>query len=334
MIAGVSAQQARTSAARALIATQRPTGWWADFRLAPGFSDEWVTGFVGSVLAETAQEAAIDAARRAWVAMLDRSHTGGTWGYNAFTPGDADSTTWGLALAEALGESDSSRARVAHKGLTAHVRVGGMTTYATDVEIRRFIGASPDRSFDGWCNPHLCVTAATAALSSWTEVLAPSIRERQRADGGWTAYWWSDDAYATALAADALARTGDREAVQKAVRYAVSRVSSDGTVMTDLHPGGSAFDTAWILCVLLLGETPDAQDAADHALTWLIDAQREDGLWESSARLRVPLPEDRHPERFDGWIVGGPIERGITRDQHHLFTTASVLRALQRATER
>src|SRR5205085_779729 len=66
----------------------------------------------------------------------------------------------------------------------------------------------PDGSYAGWCaTSHACVTAAAASVGY--EPGREFLRSAQHADGSWRSYWWDDDEYATALAAEALAATGD-----------------------------------------------------------------------------------------------------------------------------
>jgi hypothetical protein len=140
-------------------------GWWLDFRLAPGFSDEWVTAYVGTVLASIPNARSEGAARDAWELLQTRSRSAGAWGYNAFTPDDADSTTWGILLADAVGAGDVDRVKQARRRLEQYIRPnGGVATYAEDGPIRQFIRAPAHRSFRGWCGPQACVTAAVAAL--------------------------------------------------------------------------------------------------------------------------------------------------------------------------
>jgi hypothetical protein len=192
-----------------------------------------------------------------------------------------------------------------------------------------------DRSFRGWCGPQPCVTAAVAAIPGF----GPSVRDyllgTQQDDGSWKSYWWCEDEYATALAAEALARSGrseDETRVERAARWAEHRVET-GFVATDDHPNGSPFATAWCLRTLLLvPELPGARDAAVRAAIWLRRQQREDGSWQPSARLRVPLPDDEHPDTYTGWISGGLIQGSIVFDSRGLFTTATVLRALHEMT--
>jgi hypothetical protein len=318
-----------------LLAARDSEGWWRDFHLAAGVSDEWVTGYVGTMLATVPDGRIADAVAAAWKLLQTRRHrANGTWGYNRFPPGDADSTGWALQLAHAIGENGSERARQASRSLAAHTRRdGGMSTYACEEPIRAFIHAPPTLGLEGWCGSHTCVSAALAALLDYRCRLRDYLHATQASDGGWPAYWWQDPEYATALAAEALAATGqDPDRVARAVAWGMNRLSPQGFVATGDHPSGSPFATAWCLRLLLLGTADVAvRDAIARATDWLVQQQQADGSWASSARLRVPYPDDPDPNTFDRWVYHGTIQGSLVFDQHRTFTTATVLQALFRS---
>lgn len=312
-------------------------GWWTDFELAPGPSDAWVTGYVGTVLAGFADGPACEAAHHAWQLLLGRRREAGGWGYNAFPPADGDSTVWALQLAEAVDGAASSRALRAYRFLSAHVLPdGSLTTYAWEEEIRAFIGAPPQTSFAGWCGPHTCVTAAGAALPAFRDRACAYLRTVQNADGSWKSYWWCDPEYATALAAEALAagrEAGDVERVRRAVRWAAQQSDEDGVVRTRLHPEGSAFATAWRIRTLnLCPDVTGVRSAMEKAVACLLDLQRTDGSWPPSATLRVPSPDVTDPDTYEEWTLRGRIEGSIVMDERALFTTATALAALRKIT--
>jgi hypothetical protein len=160
------------------------------------------------------------------------------------------------------------------------------------------------------------------------------IVETQRADGSWASYWWRDDAYATALAAEALARNGraeDEPRVRQAVEWAGEQIDGEGRVVTRDQPDGSPFATAWCLRLLLLNDDVAAVESRTRAAAWLSGQQRTDGSWEPSAYLRVPFPDDVSPWERTEWNYGGKIEGSIVLDQRGIFTTATVLNALRLA---
>ncbi len=320
------------SGLKALIHAQDPEGWWGDFRLAPGRSTLWVTAYVGRILAFQTDAVAVAAAGRAWQWLSGHGQRG--WGYNPYTPEDADSTAWTISLAEALGAGDSDRIEKARAFLQGHCGIsGGIATYGSDLDIRRFIGAPAELSFDGWCRPQVCVTAAAAANGLGGAGALEYLRATQADDGRWRSYWWCEDEYATALAASALDRYGapaDRERIARAVGWAMGRITADGYVGSFLRPHGSIFATAWVLRLLLLDPTGRASLKEAHGVArWLAAQQDSRGFWPASAGLRVPPPDQDDPDRYKNWVLGKRIEGGISLDDNGIFTTATVVESLQ-----
>jgi hypothetical protein len=296
-----------------LLQTQSHTGRWSDFALPAGPSDEWVTAFVGDRLLRVPSSCALTAARRAWLALTRRRSEELGWGYNRLTPPDADSTAWALRLAGGLGLENDERVVRARGFLRRHVLAeGGVTTYAARDPIRAYTRLAGDASFAGWQAPHSCVTAAAAPIVG--DLAVRHLAAHQHATGNWTGYWWADDEYTTALAAEA-----HPQGRAAAARWAVQRLGDDGAVR-DEQGTPSAWATAWCLSTLALCAERDALQAGARAREWLVGAQRDDGSWRASARMRVPLPGqvDARAE---------PI-RLATVDQNRVFTTAAVVATL------
>ncbi|MEQ9481978.1 hypothetical protein [Coleofasciculus sp. F4-SAH-05] len=346
-------------AIRFLLLFQHDDGWWADFQLAPGPSNIWVTAYIGWVLAGQDHPQARDAAALAWHWLSAQQSPG--WGYNPLTPQDADSTLWALQLAAAVGArgrgdggtrgwGDSSeaggekviplnptwyqtRVEQGYRFLQQHRQPGGgVATYAQDQEIRAFIGASPSVSFQGWCQPHVCVTAAAAGIDELTADACEFLRANQSADGCWHSYWWCEDEYATSLAVLGLQKQDhpeDRERIDRAVQWGLTRITAQGWVPSTLYRYGSPFATAWVISLLSTRKQLQVvRDAMERAWQWLKGQQKPNGSWLGSACLRVPPPDWRNPETYNRWKLGRKIEGGISLDQNSLFTTATAIAAL------
>jgi hypothetical protein len=296
-----------------LLGAQSHTGRWSDFALPAGPSDEWVTAFVGDRLLRVPSSSALTAARQAWLALTRRRGEEPGWGYNRLTPPDADSTAWALRLAGGLGLGNGERVVRARGFLCRHVLAeGGVTTYAARDPIRAYTRLAGDASFAGWQAPHSCVTAAAAPI-----VGDPAVRHlaaQQHAAGNWTGYWWADDEYTTALAAEA-----HPQGRAAAASWAIQRVGGDGAVR-DEQGTPSPWATAWCLSTLALCGDREAQEAGVRAREWLVGAQSGDGSWPASARMRVPMPAQvdarAEPSRL------------ATVDHNRVFTTAAVVASL------
>jgi len=305
--------QAVKSAVDYLLSSSR-NGLWHDFTLAPGWSDEWITGYVVTRLHPVVgPQAGFDSA---WQLLTERAaRRGGGWGYNALVPQDADSTSWVLRLAAAVGEADSPTATEARLSLGEFRHPNGMLgTYGPTEAIRRFIGAPPDRSFVGWTSPHACVTAAAAAVEGVVDPLV--LPQAQHPDGHWSSYWWEVDAFATALAVEACA---DESSRRRAGEWALERLES--------VDHANAFESANLIAIAAQCGLA-AESATQAAVDRLVDMQRPDGGWDGHARMRVPDPGDPEPDARRDWLEGGRIEGAVVRDGRGLFTTATALHAL------
>lgn len=347
----INSSGAVQSALSFLLQSQDNQGAWKDFLLPAGNSNVWVTAYVGDVLAVRSEEDARKAARAGWQFLEKVMTEDGGWSYNPQVPGDADSTLWGLRLAESLDMSGSDSARKAKEFLERHIRDdGGLTTYASPVPVRNYIGLPPFVSFEGWTQSHICVTAACANLDSYRERFCQYLLQKQSDNGRWAAYWWFDDEYSTAEAVAALAGKG-RTAIdcapeiaapiERAALWALGRVDLLAAVESRFPP---AFALAHALRILArTNHLAKVRDSLSRGLARLIEWQKPDGSWSASARLRVPRPDSLTPDPQADWkmwagIPIGPISlesvlkhtfNNYSPDHFGVYTTATILKALQ-----
>jgi squalene-hopene/tetraprenyl-beta-curcumene cyclase len=297
---------ARRAAVDFLLAARGQDDLWGDFRLVNGIGDEWISAFVGCSLVSEREVAAGNLLQRTLEALLARQRPQGGWGYNRFSPPDADSTAWVLKFMRDL-RHHGPALHAAETFLRQHVRAdGGLATYAPATPIR--IGSSAhNEEAPGWRASHACVLANAAGLLGGA--LQTALRDRQQADGAWTAYWWRNDIYATALALHALDGAPNAEGARlRAARWARG-------CMADAR---SPFDRAWLAQILARGDASD-RTAAHGLLMGLIEDQNEDGSWRGGAEMLFP-PQSR--------IERDPATPSVL-DQCRVFTTASVLMALK-----
>jgi hypothetical protein len=299
-------ERARAAAISFLLAACGQDDLWRDFRLPNGASDEWVTAFVGWALLRGGDPGISDRVRRSLEALLRRQRPAGGWGYNGFSPPDSDSTAWAAKFLDAAGYRGPA-AEKAEGFLRAHLLPGdGFSTYAPSTPIR-FVGDAPAGGGSGWRRSHLCVAANAAARLHGA--LSAHLRGAQSPDGSWSAYWWKDDAFSTALAVEALA--GDASATgHRARAIAWARDQSPGT--------GSAFHQAWLAHILMTGSAADQRLAGEAAIA-LAEEQRADGSWASGAAMLFPAPSQAARDPSGAAVL----------DDRRVFTTASVLVALE-----
>ena len=167
-------------------------GWWQDFELPVGVSDQWVTAYVLWKLGDVPP------------GLLDAQHIGtacerlracgaaaGGWGYHGGTPIDADSTSLAILALRAHGIKvpEGAAAFVA----ACQTAEGGIATYPS--------GSEPGGS---WTRAVCDVTpvALMAALRGTPgEAAALQYLARSRGDDGcWPAFWWHSKMYPTHLA--------------------------------------------------------------------------------------------------------------------------------------
>lgn len=291
-----SAQEAAENGLQFLLSSRLPSGWWQDYDgFSEGTSDEWVSAFVASAVMASGLPAGLPAASRVWSLLAARSRHG--WGWNAVQPPDADSTAWALRLAFALGHDHDKIVTQGLAFLADHLiddgtAAGGVTTYVRHHHAAS--GGDPGCQ-PGWFNPHDCVTAAAAylAIKEGQDTLRDTVgylHRQQRPDGDWSAYWWLDQAYATACAAQSLADDPDpasRNACRKAASWA--RNSLAQSPINGLAP----FAVALRLQVLMQAlESTDA-DLLYLGCRRLLATQLCDGSWPAGAALTIPNCHDQ-----------------------------------------
>lgn len=310
-----------------LLSRRDARGPWSEFATLAGPSTEWASAYVAYALARSGRPAAMQAAREVWNRLRFDHWWSGGWGYHRRVPSDADSTVWVLLLGMALGARPSRRSL---RFLRRHITTsGGVATYASGLPIRVFTRVARG-SFAGWCSPHPCVTAAAVSLPSlpFRARVISWLREAQRADGHWPAYWWASPHYTTALAAEALAGEndpGDAERVARAATWTSAQVQAHANALTP-------FDCSLALRTLLLA--PDADTERECLIQALLAGQRANQDWTPSARLRIPPPDMTDPDCCVQWKEGGLGGRSVQVDRSGCFTAASVLLALRAVEER
>jgi hypothetical protein len=277
-----------------LLTGQDVDGGWRDFDLKPGVATAWTTAYVAARVADLTDVAPKAAPAVEAAAEFLRAHREPGGGWAYNRRCPPDADSTALALLFLAGREPAPRLKDAAVLAAFQESGGGFATYR------------PWRADHAWARPHAEVTAT--ALRALTVFLPPDhaiLRTgrdwlaRRAVHLGDAAYWWVTPAYlalelARLGAPDADAEGGDRGA-------------------TD------AFSSALILeRSVLRGAAPAAIDAAAGEL---IARQGSDGSWPSDPILRVPDPARRGPG-------------SIHADQNRLFTTATVVSALNAARHR
>ncbi|MBJ7518107.1 MAG: hypothetical protein JHC84_00305 [Solirubrobacteraceae bacterium] len=281
-----------------LLAAQDRDGAWRDYALEPGASDAWVTAVVAHALAvpPVAPEAVGAIGRAADFLHAVRRPSG--WGYNDRAATDADSTSWALALLLAV---DDLRG------------VDPVALLAPRLDARGGAHTFAGARFGGWAGEHPEVTAVAADVLRAADPASPvaaaaiaRVRETQRRRGGWPAYWWTSDAYATARS---LLTLHGAAALDDRARHA-ARQWLAGAPCAARTP----FDLAHVvLAAVALDADPAARETQADRLRAL---QAPDGGWPPSPTLLVP------PQHAPGRGAANADARG-------LMSTATAVMALK-----
>lgn len=327
-------QESRVRGESFLLAQAKESGW-SDFMTPVGESNQWVSGYVAVALARCDQAAERLSAIGRRLSSAQR--ISGGWGYNAKAPADADSTAAVLTAFAGTGLIPARRLQRAASFLARHEDPdrGGFCTFRRTLGLRLLMRAFRC-SFHAWCSPQVCVTGAAIEALAGTGKADVQLRRSiefllaaQRNDGLWDAYWWHGPYYATAAAMRAFRSVRVSLPNASAIETSlIERQESDGSWDHRSSRSGSAFSTACAVACLSLLASPSSRPALESGLTWLTDHQSDDGSWASEPIMQIPHPYDATPNNFEHWREDGLGTGVLIRDQHRIFTTATVVRAM------
>ncbi|MGN7824379.1 hypothetical protein ACTJJB_29920 [Chitinophaga sp. 22536] len=298
-----------------LLSSQQQAGWWKDFQLAPGRSDEWITAYVACHLALLQSPPSLPALAKAWKILQTRYRIKEGWGYNILTPADADSTVWTWLFARTAGFSEEFPLALTDMTGQYLTEDGGIRTYSQHAPV----GQKSGGSFHGWQIPHCCVTAAYALAGHQHAV--DYLLKQQHSAGYWYSYWWDGHEYVTALCVEALSSkdaTIYRKTAGKAIEWATRQAREE---LANVMP--NPFKTALLLRILLCTPQQERQPGLLKPMAdYLIKAQMPSGCWAPSAEMKFPHPHDADHEKGEKTI--------IVKDEESNFATATILYALHK----
>jgi hypothetical protein len=158
------------------------------------------------------------------------------------------------------------------------------------------------------------------------------LRSRQDRAGSWQAYWWDGAFYSTYHCLRAIADEADSadcESVQGTVSWLLDGQNPDGSWGRLQPPSNRAFDTALAVRALLLSH-PEGflAEAVQNGIVWLMQHQLHDGSWSPAPLLRIPSADVMAPWARTSWGESPGEPNVLIRDQQALFTTSTVLSAL------
>lgn len=284
-----------------LLALQHENGRWIDFTIHD-YSDQWVSGYAGLALAESLGtspqncERIVGAMDKARGFLVRARHPCGGWGYNMKVQPDADST---CVVARFFHESGYE----IPKGVVGFLKLHGMPSSGYKTYLR-------DDPNDRWGTAVPEITAAVSSILFDMDVLSTQdlmitwskcLEWRQRKQGDWSGFWWTENGYPTLSVCELLSRCGVK--TLRSIQYNCT--------------GKEQFDMACFLhAVTLLNERDQAIDILSHLAETLIDANHM-LVVRPSAYLQAPAN-----------IVSRLSCDEYALDNHGVFTLAQTVRAL------
>jgi hypothetical protein len=296
-----------------LIANQQQSGYWRDYLLPPGTSDQWVTAYIANILCILPQSDAKKAANLAWQMLKKSFRENEGWGYSFLTPTDADSSSWTLLLAEKIDSDFLNRNKnILLQYLSEN---NGVVTYYNKESIKENAQLDKHTSVDGWTAEHLCVSAVTAQILA--EKILPFLSSKQHEKGYWESYWWTSPIYATYMAIVAYKKASVSIPNEIELKHFVQEEKELFLQHISQNKSCNSYYLSLLICTCMeLNEKSDLPILVNHVIAQICP----DGEWKGCSELRVPKPEITHPKAKEDYF--------IVNDHNNLFTTASVVKML------
>jgi hypothetical protein len=296
-----------------LLKQQQQSGFWRDYLLYSGTSDEWVTAYVAIALWETKNEKVKNAVQHAWSTLKETFRTGNGWAFNFMMPTDSDCTSWGLKLARLVEPTFcETEKKVLHQYFSPK---GELVTYVDPESIGNWCDIPKDSSLAGWIYENDCV------LSSVFDILPekslPIVLKQQKEDGTWKSYWWSSDIYATVHMLIGCIENKIPIPNEDKVVVWVKQQAQLFTQEIELNKEVNIFYLS-LFTLLLIEMGIDKQ--TEQFISYILIRQTEEGYWKGSAELVLPMPGIKEIKQKEDYH--------LCNDHNHLFTTATVLRLI------
>ncbi|MFQ6125674.1 MAG: prenyltransferase/squalene oxidase repeat-containing protein [Candidatus Heimdallarchaeota archaeon] len=304
-----------------ILATKETDGYWIDFSLQQGMSDEWVTAFVTAMLSKEPSLHPLLTSSIEW--LQKRFRPGKGWGYNRKFPTDAETTALALLALHRLNTSLPEDA--CETLLRYRLPNGGYGAYS-DGDLDHKHGIGPVEITSG-----VLLTQLEAGLIK-TNIICDTVDHllsQQRGKGGWNSFWWKDDLFATCRALHSLNAfirfaTMDNRATRlpnTIVQSAINVVKDTNHYLyTQAVPNEPFALGLWLSCWFAT-QGHVHYSRIDRILNYLRSQQQKDGQW-----LSVPI------KRIEKTIVlqsGARSEFGFYLDSKCLITTTMVIEGLK-----
>jgi len=333
-------QDALVCAVDYLVKNLCPLRGWSDFPTnQSGESTSWVTAHVlgqtGVILPHRVLQTSLQA-------LLSQQQDPGTWGFSHSTPPDCDSTLHVLNAIFRLGVKKINIAEPIRFVLLHQSKQGRFRTYRDKILLAGYRGTSNDLNYNGWMQPHVCVTAvALETLMHFPDFvpnhvltnIADFLLETQTPEGYWESYWWRSKYFATTRIIqqfDSINNARLKEGILKALDWLIQSANIDG-YWDNGYDTGKACPLSTANCIkALLATEAQPKELIMKGVSWLLQQQNNDGSWKGIPALQIPPPHVKNPSDIAVWKVGARGVGSCCLDEKRIYTTATVASAFHR----
>lgn len=335
---GGNYEKAVADAVEYLIRGSKPDGsGWSDFPTnRSGESTSWVTAHVlsqvGSLLPPRFARTILDS-------LLTQRQQNGGWGFSESVPPDCDSTVHALWAMLKLNATHLDISESIEFVLSHQTQQGGFSTYKDGLSLVRYRGTGDESNYQGWTQPHVCVTAVVLeVLSQFSEDIPPQVLdnaldfllETQKAEGYWESYWWRSKYFATARIIKYLNAIDDsrvESALAKALNWLCASVDAEG-FWSNGYDLGNPCPLSTAHCVNALIGIDTRLDLILKATSWLVAHQNTAGSWTGAPVLQIPPPHLKNPYDLMNWNIGGRGVGSCCVDEKRIYTSTVAANAI------
>jgi hypothetical protein len=326
---GQHIDQAIDQATGFLMKERNSAAHWTDFdvrdvqlteaeRLHLGASDEFVTGYVLSVLATLTDVQSLGGSAQ-WLEARVRD-TG--WGWSAQTPANCEATCLALLALSAAGCS----LPIAHPAMLERYRLpSGGYTLAPEQDLDSDAGRGAS-CLSGLAMSAMAETHQACDIDAVRQTIQVLLAQK-RGDRGWNSFWWREDLVATHRVLAGLEAVLPLFADDGPTRREVEWTLANTWPSVQARPlGNDPFSLGvWLACWGRSGGSWH-HPSVGRIVTFLERTQQPDGRWLASPSRRLSSAPQLRP-----WAR--PDSGQMFIDQRCVVTTATVLRGLACARE-
>ena len=324
-----------------IVNKQNAQGYWLDFALKCGQSDEWITGYIGNSLIPLTylkdfprNESVLISMRKAAKQLLFNRHYENGWGYNATTGVDTDSTATCFLFLSKLGlASERMSDLIGRTIIQAQNSDFGFGSFS-EQSIRRerkcknpqFYGKSS--LYDGWkCSDPYITSLAISVISlpiysglfkREIDLAVKYLEEKQDPTGYWECYWANSLMLGTFYPLSLLQELNcASKSTERGMKWVVQKQKGLGwTNGISIEP--TFIDTAFALSLLSTSEKMSF--SISDSLFWICNHQQPDGSWDTYDIMRVP----------PSWLteLKSTVKFRTVLDKERLYCTSTIIHML------